>query len=240
LTINRPGKRNSLNMAVATQLTTHMEACSKDNDIKAVILRSSGDAAFCAGNDLTEFKRRFADPGLSREFDEAILAMHESVRTSPKVVAAVVNGFCLGGGITLLGSCDIAIASEHAEFGLPEVARGTWPAMATTALMHSISRKHALYLILTGRNISAREALAMGLVSKVVPQGELNNAAQALAKTFGGYDLEVLKWAKKIAYDSLEMDYERSMKYGMFAVRTFFSGNPSFEEGIGAFLQKPL
>ena len=238
LTINRPQKRNAINMAVATQMTEYLGECSADSQLSAIMLTAAGDIAFCAGNDLTEFKERSSDPVKVREFDQAVIKMQESIRTFPKVVVAVVNGFCLGGGITLLGACDLALASEKAEFGLPEVVRGVWPALATTALMHTLHRKHALYLIFTGKKISAKEAMAMGLVNKVVPPAEVAKVAEEWAQTLGGYNLEVLLWAKKIAYDSLRMDYERSLEYGLFASQTFRGISRSFDEGIGAFLKK--
>jgi enoyl-CoA hydratase/carnithine racemase len=237
LTVNRPEKRNSLNMAVATQLVAHLADCAADSNVKAIMLGAAGNT-FCAGNDLAEFKQRFGNPALSQEFEESIRKMHESVRTCPKIVVAVVNGACLGGGMTLLVSCDIAIASEAAEFGLPEIKYGVWPALATGALMHTLSPKHALYMIVTGRNSSAHEAMAMGLVNKVVPSTELDVAAQELAKTLGGYDLDTLVWAKKVAYDTQHMNYAQSLQYGLYAYRSFFSTNQSFETSIGNFLQR--
>lgn len=238
LTINRAEKRNAINMAVATQMAEHLEGCRTDRELRAIVITAAGDVAFCAGNDLTEFKERSGDPVKVREFDQAVLKMQEGIRTFPKVVMAVVNGFCLGGGITLLGACDLALASDKAEFGLPEVSRGTYPALATTTLMHTLHRKHAFYLILTGKRISAQEAMVMGLINKVVPQAELTKVAEEWAQTFAGYNPEVLEWAKKIAYDSLRMDYERSLEYGLFASQTFRGISRFFDEGIGTFLKK--
>ena len=238
LTINRAEKRNAINMAVATQMMEHLERCSTDPEVKVIMLTAAGDVAFCAGNDLTEFKARSDDPIKVREFDQAVLKMQEGIRTFPKVVVAVVNGFCLGGGITMLGACDLALASDRAEFGLPEVTRGTWPAMATTTLMHTLQRKHAFYLIFTGKRVSANEAVAMGLINKVVPQAELNNAAEEWAQAMAASDAEVLEWSKKIAYDSLRMDYERSLEYGLFASQAFRGISGHFDKGISAFLKK--
>lgn len=237
LTINRAEKRNAINMAVTRDMTGHLSACLGDSSVKAIMLTSAGDVSFCAGNDLNEFKDRAGDAVRSREFDEAVRNMQETVRTYPKPVIAVINGFCLGGGMTLAGACDAVVASDKAEFGLPEIARGGWPAMATTTLMHNLPRKHAAWLILTGRKISAQEAMMMGFVSQVVPAARLREAADELARQMGGYDLEALMWAKKVAYDSLAMDFERSMQYGLFASNTFRSTSQSFEKGIGNFLK---
>lgn len=238
LSINRDKKRNTINMRVATQVPAILDKYRDDRSIKAIMLTAAGNIAFCAGNDLAEFKARLPDPARMREFDDAVLRMHESIRTFPKIVIAVVNGYCLGGGVTLLGACDLALASEAAEFGLPEVARGFWPAMATTPVMHALHRKHALSLILTAKNITAREAMMMGLVSKVVPSAELAESAEQLAQTIAGYELEALLWAKRIAYDSLRMDYGQSMQYGVLAAQAFRDINPSFGKGIQSFLKK--
>jgi enoyl-CoA hydratase/carnithine racemase len=236
LTLNRPEKRNCLNMAVATQVIAHLADCAADSDIRAVMLGAAGNT-FCAGNDLNEFKKRFGDAALSQEFEETIRTMHEAIRTSPKIVVAIVNGACLGGGITLLISCDIAIASETAEFGLPEIKHGVVAALATGALMHTVSPKHALHMLVTGENSSAHEALTMGLVNKVVPLAELKPAAQNLAKTLGGYDRDTLEWAKRMAQDTLQMGYAQSLQYGLYAYRSYFSKNQGFAKSIGNFLQ---
>src|SRR3972149_5714938 len=94
LTINRAEKRNAINMAVATQMMEHLEGCRADPQLRVIMLTAAGDIAFCAGNDLTEFKERSSDPVKVREFDQAVLKMQEGIRTFPKVVVALVNGFC--------------------------------------------------------------------------------------------------------------------------------------------------
>ena len=117
IVINRPEKRNALNMEVATGVLEFLRECEADPELRLITLTGAGDVAFCAGNDLAEFQKRADHPGPMREFDQTVLRMHEAIRKSNKVVLALVNGFCLGGGITLLGACDLAIASDRAEFG---------------------------------------------------------------------------------------------------------------------------
>ncbi len=238
LVINRPEKRNAINMAVATELVEILERCGSDSELRVVTLTGAGDVAFCAGNDLAEFQSRASDPARMREFDQAVLKMHGAIRKFPRVVVAVVNGYCLGGGVTLLGACDLALASDRAQFGLPEVARGTWPALATTTVMHTLNRKQALYLILTGKRIDAQEAANLGLINRVVPHDRLEEEAKQLVGEIASHDPTVLEWAKKMADDSTRMDYERSFEYGLSASHVFRSMSRVFDEGIATFLKK--
>jgi enoyl-CoA hydratase/carnithine racemase len=238
IVINRPEKRNALNMAVATEVVACLERCEDDPELRVITLTGAGDVAFCAGNDLAEFQARGDDQARMREFDQTVLAMHEAIRKCRKVVVALVNGYCLGGGITLLGACDLALASDRAEFGLPEVAKGIWPAMATTTVMHNMHRKHALYMILTGRRMNAEEAFSAGLVNKVVPHDRLASAAAELVREMTRFDPMVLEWGKRMAEESTKMEYGLSLDHGISSSALFRSINRSFAAGRSAFLNK--
>lgn len=238
IVINRPEKRNAINMDVATQVVAFLKQCEADPELRVITLTGAGDVAFCAGNDLAEFEKRADNPVQMREFDQAVLQMHEAIRKCSKVVVALVNGFCLGGGITLLGACDLAIASDRAEFGLPEVAKGIWPAMATTTVMHNMHRKHALWLILTGERMGAEEAVNVGLINKVVPHDQLASAGAALVAEMTGFNTMVLEWGKRMAEESTKMDYGLSLEHGLSTSALFRSVNNSFAQGRAAFLKK--
>jgi enoyl-CoA hydratase/carnithine racemase len=238
IVINRPEKRNALNMAVASEVVACLKQCEDDPQLRVITLTGAGDVAFCAGNDLAEFQARGDDQARMREFDQAVVRMHESIRKCRKVVVAIVNGYCLGGGITLLGACDLALASDRAEFGLPEVAKGIWPAMATTTVMHHLHRKHALYLILTGKRISAGEAVNVGLINRVVPHDQLASAAAELVQEMTRFDPMVLEWGKRMADESTKMEYGLSLDHGLSASALFRAINHSFAEGRAAFLNK--
>ncbi len=238
ITINRPEKRNALNVAVATEVMARLRECEDDPELRVVTLTGAGDVAFCAGNDLAEFTAREGDPVRMREFDHAVLRMHEAIRKCRKVVVALVNGYCLGGGITLLGACDLAVASDRAKFGLPEVPKGIWPAMATTTVMHNMPRTHALYMILTGRPIGAQEAFEAGLVSRVVPHDQLASAAAELVREMTAFNPMVLEWGKRMAEESTQMEYGLSLEHGLASSALFRDLNHSFVEGRAAFLNK--
>ena len=238
IVINRPEKRNALNMAVATQVVEILKQCQDDPELRVITLTGAGDVAFCAGNDLAEFQIRAEDPVRMREFDQAVLRMHEAIRKFPKVVVALVNGYCLGGGITLLGACDLALASDRAEFGLPEVAKGIWPAMATTTVMHNMHRKHALYLILTGKRIGAHEAVNAGLINRVVPHQQLEKAAAEWVQEMTSFNPMVLELGKRMADESTKMEYGLSLDHGLSASNLFRGINNSFAAGRAAFLKK--
>ena len=238
IVINRPDKRNAINMAVAAGVVEALKQCEADPELRLITLTGAGDIAFCAGNDLAEFQDRADDPVRMREFDQAVLRMHEAIRKSSKVVVALVNGYCLGGGITLLGACDLALASDRAEFGLPEVAKGIWPAMATTTVMHNMHRKHALWLILTGKRIGAQQAVSAGLINSVVPHDQLAMTAAELVREMVRFNPLVLEWGKRMADESTRMEYGLSLDHGLSASSVFRGINHSFAEGRAAFLSK--
>lgn len=238
IVINRPDKRNALNMAVAAGVLEALRQCEADPELRLITLTGAGDVAFCAGNDLAEFHDRADDPVRMREFDQAVLRMHEAIRKSSRLVVALVNGYCLGGGITLLGACDLALASDRAEFGLPEVAKGIWPAMATTTVMHNMHRKHALWLILTGKRIGAAEAASAGLINSVVPHERLGTVAAELVSELSAFNPMVLEWGKRMAEESTKMEYGLSLDHGLSASSVFRGINHSFAEGRSAFLRK--
>lgn len=238
IVINRPEKRNALNMDVATEVVAFLKQCEADPQLRVITLTGAGDVAFCAGNDLAEFQKRADHPLEMREFDQTVLQMHEAIRKCNKVVVALVNGFCLGGGITLLGACDLAIASDRAQFGLPEVAKGIWPAMATTTVMHNMHRKQALWMILTGKRIGAEEAVNAGLINKVVPHEQLASAGAELVREMTAFNPMVLEWGKRMADESAMMEYGLSLDHGLSTSALFRSVNNSFAEGRAAFLKK--
>jgi enoyl-CoA hydratase/carnithine racemase len=129
----------------------------------------------------------------------------EVIRTFPKVTIAVVNGFCLGAGITILLPHDLAIASDRAQFGLPEIKRGFLPyPIIATMFKTLIPTKLAFELILTGENWDATKSMQAGLINRVVPHERLHEAAWQWGEEIGGFDKTTLKYCKMAAHASME------------------------------------
>ncbi len=178
ITINRPEARNAVNGAVASAMNDIMHRFESDPQVWIAILTGAGNRAFSAGADL---KAMAGGQGRFLETEEGGFAgFVRFPRTKP--IIAAVNGFALAGGTELALACDLVIASEEAEFGLPEVARGIIAAGGGLfRLPLAIGRAQAIELILTGERISAQQAHQLGLVNHVVPAAELMPTARTLA-----------------------------------------------------------
>jgi enoyl-CoA hydratase/carnithine racemase len=178
VTIDRPEVRNALSWQVMTGLDTALDRIEADDEVGAVVFTGAGEKAFVAGADIGEVRdyspRTALDSWMQRTFDR--------IESSPKPTIAAVNGVAVGGGLELAMACDIRIAVEAARFGLPELALGVLPgAGGTQRLARLVGTGRAVELILTGRLVPAGEALAIGLVTSVVPADQLITAAHAVA-----------------------------------------------------------
>ncbi len=191
--LNRPDQRNAMNRAARAAFAAALE---RVKGTAKVVVVTGADPAFCAGIDL---KERAADTaagiveGKETEWSEVCL----SIRAHPAVFIAAVNGIALGGGTTLVNTCDLAIAAEEASFGMPEVGFGIYPAPAGPAAQLTLTRKRAAWLALTTERIDGRTAEAWGLVNRVVPKADLLAAAEDLARRIARFDAAALGESKR-------------------------------------------
>ena len=180
VTLNRPKALNVYNIRMRDELYQLLDAIKDDSEVKVVIFKGAGDKAFCAGADLSEFLTA-PTPIIARQvrWERDIWGLFLSV---PQPLIAALHGYILGSGIEMSLCCDIRIASEDAQFGLPETALGIIPAAgATQTLPRTTGRAKALEMLLTGRWIDAKEALSAGLVNHVVEKTQLLEFAEEMA-----------------------------------------------------------
>jgi enoyl-CoA hydratase len=182
ITINRPEKLNAINQMVMTDLDKVMDEVYSNNDIRSVMITGSGNKAFVAGADISEFE------DLGKEEAMAMAKKGQDVffkiENCPKPVVAAVNGFALGGGCELAMSCHFRIASDNAKFGQPEVNLGLIPGYGgTQRLTQLMGKGRAMELIMTGALIDANTALQYGLVNHVCAPEELMNTTLSILKT---------------------------------------------------------
>ena len=233
ITLNRPAVLNALNQATMDELVRALEELERDPEIRCVVLTGAG-RAFAAGADIKEMAGATAPEMLAGyRFQQ-----WERIRKITLPVIAAVNGLALGGGCELSMLCDMIVAAETAQFGQPEINLGIMPgAGGTQRLTRAIGKARAMEMVLTGRTISARQAEALGLVTRVVPAEAVLDEALALAREIAAKPPVAVRLAKEAvlkAFDTtLEagLDYERKAFYLLFATddRT---------EGISAFLEK--
>jgi len=233
VTLNRPQVLNALNQATMDELVDALEGLDRDEATRCVIL-AGGERAFAAGADVTEMAAA-TPPDLLAGYR---FLQWERVRRMSKPLIAAVRGYALGGGCELSMLCDMIIAGEGARFGQPEINIGIMPgAGGTQRLTRAVGKAKAMELVLTGRHMTAEEALAAGLVTRVVPDELVLEEAQRLAREVAAKPPIAVRLAKDSvlkAFDtSLEvgLDYERKAFYLLFSTE-------DKTEGIQAFLAK--
>jgi enoyl-CoA hydratase len=236
LTINRPDKLNALNIETISELSDCLNKLDTDPEVKVLILTGSGEKAFVAGADISEFAHFDLENGKKLSSDGQI-KLFDRVENMTKPVIAAVNGFALGGGLELAMSAHIRIASENAKLGLPEVSLGVIPGYGgTQRLPQLVGKGRAAEMIFTAQMITAADAEKWGLVNKVVLQADLLNTCKELAAKI----LKNSPTAIKHAIVSLNACYADGVNGFQVEInefgKCFDSGD--FREGTTAFLEK--
>ncbi|MCJ2070806.1 enoyl-CoA hydratase/isomerase family protein [Methylobacterium sp. J-030] len=210
--IARPEKRNALDRGTRRALGTAI--ADLEPGTRAVVLTGT-DTSFCAGLDLKERATEIA-AGRSDTAGEEAIALNMVMRSHPAVFIAGVNGLALGGGMTLVNSCDLAIAAEDAEFGTPEISFATYASMAGPTARLLLNRKRAGWLLLTGERISASTAHNWGLVNEVVTADHLEARCAELAARIAGFDATALSMIKATldAVPGAATDWREVLIYG--------------------------
>jgi enoyl-CoA hydratase len=236
VTINRPEKLNALNKETIAELSVAIKNADSDASVGVVILTGSGNKAFVAGADISEFADFTVEQGKALSASGQAL-LFDVVENLTKPVIAAVNGFALGGGLELAMACHIRVASENAKMGLPEVSLGVIPGYGgTQRLPQLVGKGKAFEMIMTAEMINAQEALDYGLANYVVPQENLLNKAKELANKI----LLRSPVAIASAIRSINANYTDGVNgYAKEIVEFGKSfGTGDFYEGTRAFLEK--
>jgi enoyl-CoA hydratase len=237
LTFNRPSEMNSLTPEMLDDLEVVTEDFKRDNDLLVLIVTGAGDKAFCAGADLKKtITRLTASASAGGRFVE-----HPERRffsTCFKPIIAAINGFCLAGGTEIIQGMDIRIAAEHARFGLPEVHWGIIPGGGShVRLPRQIPYCHAMDILLTGRQLTADEALAFGLINKVVPAAEVMAEAERYAKLICSNGPLAVQAAKEAAINAYNQSWEEGFRTEALIAERIFKTEDA-KEGPKAFAEK--
>ena len=236
LTVNRPQALNALNAETLDELLQAAAQVAADPAARVLLVTGAGDKAFVAGADIGAMQRLTADQ--ARAFSEKGMQVMRALETLPVPVIALVHGYALGGGCELAMACDWIIATDRAVFGQPEVSLGIPPGFGgTQRLARLVGRARALELITTGRQFRADEALAIGLVSRVVPAAELRGKGLETARTIAAQGPVAVRLAKQAVYRGLELDLANACAYETGAFAQAFT-TADQQEGMRAFLEK--
>ncbi|HSK26373.1 MAG TPA: enoyl-CoA hydratase-related protein [Jiangellales bacterium] len=236
LVLDRPEALNAVSTRQARSIAAATAALAADRSVRAVVLSSSAERAFCVGADLKE-RNSFSDADLVRQRPVA-RAAYGGVLDLPVPTVAAVHGFALGGGLELALACDLVVADETAVLGLPEVTVGVIPGGGGTQLLtRRIGWSRAADLVLTGRRIDAAEAERLGVVDRRVPAGQAREAALALADTIAANSPVGVRNAKRAMRLGLGVDLASGLEIEDACWRaTAFSGDRA--EGVAAFNEK--
>ena len=236
ITVNRPDKLNALNAETVGELDQAFQATQADPGIQVVIITGQGEKAFVAGADINELSRSTPETG-------ARTARHgqqvfDRIENLGKPVIAAVNGFALGGGCELAMACTVRLAASNARLGQPEVKLGIIPGYGgTQRLPRLVGKGLAMELLLSGRHITAEEALRIGLVNRVVEPGQLMAAAEGLAREFMTNGPVALRYVIEAVNRGMEMTQDD----GCFLEATLFGlvcASEDMKEGTRAFVEK--
>jgi methylglutaconyl-CoA hydratase len=236
ITLNRPAKRNALSAELIELMHEALERADLDPLVRVVLIRGAGKD-FCAGADLDELLES-ADRSVDENEASALRLgqIFERIRELPKPVLSVVQGRALAGGAGLATACDLLIAGASAQLGYPEIERGFAPAMVATLLRRMVGEKLALDLILTGRALTAEEARSAGLVTRVVPDADLERETLELARRLAGVSSSALALTKRLYFELEEKSFSDGIKLGA-RVNAVARSTPGFREAVAKFLK---
>ena len=236
VTVNRPDKLNALNHQTVREIAAAAAEIAEREDVRAAIITGAGEKAFVAGADIGELAQ--TGPLTAIETSRIGQAAFRALELSRKPIIAAVNGFALGGGCELALACHMRIASENAQFGLPEVKLGLIPGYGgTVRLPRIVGKGRALEMMLSANFVKADEAYRIGLANRVVPLAELLPTCRALLGTMLGNGPVAVGLAIESATRGLEMDVDDALalEAAMFGIT---AGTEDMREGTAAFLEK--
>ncbi len=239
LTINRPQALNALDVPTLLELEAAFEQLERDDDVRVIIFTGAGDRAFVAGGDIADLNSR---NGLAhyREFAEVVHRVFRRIEICDKPTIAAVNGYALGGGTELILATDIRILADTARLGLPEITLGLFPgAGGTQRIMRQVPPCRAKEIMFTGEQISAAEAVAIGLANKVVPKQSVLTEARGLAAKIAAKSPLVLKLLKRTLINGADMPLSAALPYEQSMIGLVLDTNDA-HEGCTAFLEKRL
>jgi enoyl-CoA hydratase/carnithine racemase len=240
LRMNTPETLNALSDAMLAALQSNLEAVAEESGIRAVIISGAG-RAFCAGHNLREMQsaRQSADKGAAAFADlfDRCAKMMLTVQSIPQPVIAQVHGLAAAAGCQLVATCDMAVASEDARFGVNGVNIGLFCSTPMVALTRAVPPKKAFEMLTTGRFADAAEALDMGLINKAVAAADLDAETQQLAQTVASKLAPAVRIGKRAFYQQAEMSRAEAYRYaGDVMVQNMALDDTA--EGINAFLEK--
>ena len=232
ITINREAQRNAITPEALALFHGYLDEAEKDEKVRALLVTGAGEKAFCTGAQLsgevtTGGKNVFA----------SYASLLNRIVSFPKPTVARVKGFCLAGGLGFMLACDIVLASDDSKFGTPEVNVGLWPMMIGALIFRNVLQKKAMEMILLGERLTAQEALAMGLITRVVPAADLDGEVSKVLAILTAKSPIGMRLGKQAFYAAANLPLQEALNFLSDKIREV-AATEDAREGITAFMEK--
>ncbi|MFB6226900.1 MAG: enoyl-CoA hydratase/isomerase family protein [bacterium] len=236
ITLDQPDKRNPLGFETSEEVIDALETFDRNDEVVCIVITGAGNA-FSAGGDIEEFSDAMEKPALQHlEEGDTSVELYKKVTDIKTPLIASVNGHALGGGIGMVAATDVAIASDEAKFGTPEITLGLFPLVIMPLLQRAVGYKNTMDLALTGRIIDAEEARDMGFVSRVVPDDELEDVTREMAESIASKSPAALNIGKRAFYGTMDMELDKALDFAS-SLRVTTWDTEDLKEGTEAFLE---
>lgn len=236
LTLNRPEAMNALSSGLVAAIRSAVQQAAPDRTIRGIVLAGAGEKAFSAGTDLKE--RRTLDDAQKAAQSRSLLELTYELQASPQPIVAAVGGWCLGGGLELALACDLRFAADDARFGFPEMTLGAYPGSGgPVTLARLVGLARAKDILFTARRFDAQEALALGVVDRVMPRAELVEAALAWVARVEATSPLAIAALKRSLHEGQPMDFRAAAEHDQ-SIRRPLDATKDYGEGMAAHFEK--
>jgi enoyl-CoA hydratase len=238
LIFNNPERHNAVSLEMWEAASSYLDEFAKDNSVRVVVLTGAGGKAFVSGADISKFESERSSKESIDRYNISVDKANTAIYEFPKPTLAMIRGYCIGGGMGLATCCDIRIATEGSKFAVPAAKLGlgyAYPGLKR--LVDVVGPSFAMEIFYTARQFTAAEALAMGLVNRVVPDGELESFVKSYADMIAGNAPLTIKAVKAVVSEMMKDEKTRDLKRAQAAVDACFKSR-DYEEGRKAFMEK--
>jgi enoyl-CoA hydratase/carnithine racemase len=238
LVLNRPRMRNAINLTMWREIARLTEGFGKDESIRAVVYRGAGTEAFASGADISEFPESRKDTETSLRYNATTAAAYAAVRECAKPTVAMIHGFCMGGAMGLAMACDLRFAAEGAKFGIPAARLSiVYPPEAIGQLVDLVGPAYAKDILFSARTVGDREALALGLIQRLVPAAELEATTYDYLKLVTD-NAPLSVRGSKVAIQAYLAGFDDDSRAKLRALSLEAVASEDYREGTRAFLEK--
>jgi enoyl-CoA hydratase/carnithine racemase len=238
ITFNNPARRNAVSLAMWQALGEMVRAHAEDERVRAIVLRGAGGQAFVSGADISEFEEKRSSAEATAAYNRAGEQATAALADAAKPTLALIEGYCIGGGVSIALCCDLRFAGESAKFGVPAARLGLgYGFEGVRRLVGVVGPSYAKEIFYTARHFTAGEALAMGLVNRVVPDAELEAAVRRCAATIADNAPLTLSSIKLLVDEAMKDPQARDLERSADSVRRCFESE-DYVEGRRAFMEK--